>query len=414
MVCEIIAVGTEILLGDIVNTNAQYLSQELSQMGIDVYYQDVVGDNEQRLSQMIRTALDRSDIVILTGGLGPTEDDITKETAAKVLGVELKFDQASYDRMREYFQNRPMSENNKKQAYVPVGSVVLRNDHGTAPGCILDTGEKIVMVLPGPPFEMKPMFERYGKPYLKKKTNLVIKSKFLKVFGVGESNAAQMLKDLIEKQTNPTIAPYAKMTEALFRITAKAGTEEEADALIAPCEQEIRARLGDSVYGVDDDTIESVTVGMLLKRNLKVAVAESCTAGLTASKIASVAGASAVLDESYVTYANAAKEKLLGVSGETLEKFGAVSEETAREMAEGVQRVSGADIGLSITGIAGPDGGSPQKPVGLVWIGIAYRGTTEAFCFHFSADRNRNRELAACNALNIIRKTLIKGEKKNG
>lgn len=406
MNCEIIAVGTEILLGDILNTNAQYLSQELSLLGISIYHQSVVGDNEDRLSKTVETALSRADVIFLTGGLGPTEDDITKETVANVLGVNLIFHQESYDRIVEHFKHRYMSPTNKKQAYVLENGIVLQNNNGTAPGCLYDNGEKIVIILPGPPYEMRPMFEEAVKPYLMKKSGEIIKSKFVRVFGVGESNAEYMLKDIIDSQTNPTIAPYAGKTESCFRVTAKADSSEKAELLISDTVDKINSRLGSAVYGEDNDTLQSVLVKLLQNNNLKISFAESCTAGLIASKIGEVSGASEVFNESYVTYSNDAKHRLLGVRIETLNNFGAVSSQTAIEMADGVKKVSGADIGISVTGISGPTGDSEEKPLGLTYIGVSYKNTTKAYKFIFKGNRNKNRELAACNALNIARLTI--------
>lgn len=413
MNCEIIAVGTEILLGDILNTNAQYLSKELSALGINMYHQCVVGDNEERLIDVIKTAITRSDIIILTGGLGPTDDDITKETVAKALDINLVFHQESYDRIVEFFKNRHMSPTNKKQAYVLENSIVLQNNHGTAPGCLYDNDGKIVIILPGPPYEMQPMFEDFVKPYIADKSADVIKSKFIRVFGIGESNAAYMIKDILENQTNPTVAPYAKQTESLFRVTAKAENESEADCLISDITQKINEILGNSVYGYDDDTLQSVLIDLLKQKNLKISFAESCTAGLIASKIGEVSGASDVFCESYVTYANDAKHRLLGVNNETLEKYGAVSAETAVEMALGARKSSGADIGISVTGIAGPTGGSDEKPVGLTYIGASYKETTAVYKYIFKGNRNKNRELAACNALNIARLTILGKDVEN-
>jgi len=405
--CEIIAVGTEILLGDILNTNAQYLSKEISDIGIDMFYQNVVGDNEERMIDIINTAYNRSDIVIVTGGLGPTDDDITKETVAKVLDVDLVFHKESYDRLLEFFKNRYMSPTNEKQAYILENSIVLKNDFGTAPGCLYEKDGKTIIILPGPPHEMKPMFENHVKPYLLSYTGGIIKSKFIHVFGIGESNAAYLLKDLIDNQSNPTIAPYAKMTESFFRVTAKAHTEDEADKLIDITSEKIRSLLGDAVYGENNDTLQSVLVDILKMNNLKISFAESCTAGLIASKIGEVSGASDVFCESYITYSNEAKNKLLGVKLHTLKQYGAVSTQTAMEMAEGVKKVSGADIGISVTGIAGPTGDTKDKPLGLTYIGVSYKGVVKSYKFIFKGDRNKNRELAANNALNIARLTIL-------
>ena len=413
MTCEIIAVGTEILLGDILNSNAQYLAQEISSIGIDMYHQCVVGDNEKRLSEVIECAINRSDVVILTGGLGPTDDDITKETVAKVLGLDLVFHQESYDRIIEFFKHRNMAPSNKKQAYILQNSIVLQNNNGTAPGCLWEDNGKIVVILPGPPYEMQPMFQDSVKPYLLNKTGEIIKSKFLRVFGIGESNSAYMLRELIDTQTNPTIAPCAKKTESMFRITAKAKSEDEADRMLADVSDKVRDSLGNSVYGEDGDTLQSVLVELLNAHHLKISFAESCTAGLIASKIGEVSGASGVFCESYVTYSNTAKNKLLGVKNETLKEYGAVSYETALEMAKGVKIASGSDIGISVTGIAGPTGETKDKSIGLTYIGVCYGDILKAYKFIFKGDRNKNRELAACNALNIARLTILGKDVEN-
>lgn len=410
MNCEIVSVGTELLLGDILNTDAKYLAEELSILGISVYYQSVVGDNEERLTETAKQAIDRSDIVIFSGGLGPTSDDITKETVASVLGLPLKLHEESLERMKNFFKNRTMPKINEKQAMMPEDAHVLKNLNGTAPGFLYDNDGKIVIVLPGPPKELTTMFENFVKPYLMKKTDGVLKSKFLKLFGVGESMAAEKIKDLIDNQTNPTIAPYAKDTEALFRITAKAKDDKEAESLLQKTEEQIREVFGSDLYGTDDDTLENVTVDLLIKNNLKIATAESCTAGLIASKIGSVSGASAILEQSYVTYANSAKINLLGVNEDTLKEYGAVSEKTASEMARGVREVSGADIGVSATGIAGPDGGTDEKPVGLVYIGLSTPDKEEVYKLNLNYDRNKNREMTAKHALNFVRKYILEKE----
>ncbi|MBQ2897489.1 MAG: competence/damage-inducible protein A [Clostridia bacterium] len=407
MNCEIIAVGTEILLGDILNTNAQYLSRELSALGVSVFHQCVVGDNEQRLIEAIKTSYNRSDMIILTGGLGPTEDDITKETVAKALSINLVYHKESYERIVEYFKNRYMSPTNEKQAYVLENSTVLQNNNGTAPGCLYEQNGKTVVILPGPPFEMQPMFEDYVKPFIMKKNGGIIKSKFIRVFGIGESNAEYLLKDIIQNQTNPTVAPYAKKTESTFRITAKANNENEADSLITDMSEKIYNILGDAVYGEDDDTLQSVLVKLLQENSLKISFAESCTAGLIASKIGEISGASDVFCESYITYSNEAKHRLVDVDERIIAEYGAVSSQTAIAMANGVRSASCSDIGISVTGISGPTGGSKEKPVGLTYIGVSYMDISRAYKFVFKGDRNKNRELAAYNALNIARLTIL-------
>lgn len=410
MICEIVAVGTEILLGDILNTNAQYLSRELSDLGISVYFQSVVGDNHDRLVFAAEQALSRSDMVIFSGGLGPTSDDITKETVAEVLGLPLELHEESWEKIQNFFKHRQMAPNNKKQAMMPKGATVLPNLNGTAPGFLYDNGEKIAVVLPGPPRELTKMFESFVRPYLEKKSDCIIKSKFLHLFGVGESSAAERIKDLIANSENPTVAPYAKPTESLFRVTARGKDEEEADRLIGEAEKTIRDEFGIDVYGENDDTLEQVTVDLLIKNNLKIATAESCTAGLIASKIGGVSGASAILEESFITYANSAKMRLVGVEEDALDKYGAVSAIVAEQMARGARIAAKADIGVSATGIAGPTGGTEEKPVGLVYIGVSDKDKTVSYKLNLSYSRNKNREMTACHVLNFVRKFILTKE----
>jgi len=408
MIAEIIAVGTELLLGQIVNTNARFLSVELSKLGINVYYQTVVGDNSERLRETLALALKRADIVILTGGLGPTKDDLTKETVAQVLDLPLELHEESLERIKDYFKriHREMADNNIKQAYLPKGCYVLENNHGTAPGCIVEKDKKIVIMLPGPPKEMEPMFHHSVYPFLRKKTSDIIYSKVLRVFGIGESSLGQKIADLIENQTNPTIAPYAKQGEVTLRITAKSDDIEKAKKLIEPLEKAVRERFGIMVYGEDEESLEEVTCRLLMEKNITIATAESCTGGLLAEKITRIPGISQCFHMGVITYSNEAKQKILGVSAKTLERYGAVSSQTAMEMAEGIKKLSGADIGVSITGIAGPGGGSELKPVGLVYIGMATPDNCSCQELHLSGNRDRIRELTSMNALDMVRKYL--------
>ena len=374
MVVELISVGTEILLGNIVNTNAAYLAEKCALLGCSLYHQTVVGDNEERMEEAIRQAIERADIVILTGGLGPTKDDLTKEVTAKVFGRKLYMDEHSRARIGDYFEkikSKKVTENNWKQALVPEGAIVIDNLNGTAPGLILEDKErgKAAILIPGPPNEMKPMFEHDIAPYLNKKQPEGIYSHMVKVCGIGESRAETMVADLMDAQTNPTLAPYAKTGEVHLRVTARAKSEEEADALMKPMMDELFHRFGDKIYTTEEDvTLEDAVVELLKGKKMTVTTAESCTAGLLAGRIMNVAGASEVYEEGYITYANRAKSKLLGVKEETLEAYGAVSEQTAREMAEGAAKAAGADAALAVTGIAGPGGGTKEKPVGLVYI----------------------------------------------
>lgn len=409
MKAEILAVGTELLLGDILNTNAQYLAKELAALGIEVYYQTVVGDNPKRLEETLYHAFSRADLVITTGGLGPTEDDLTKETAAKYFDEPLVLDEKALAQIQVFFDRigRTMTENNKKQAFVPEhNSVVMYNANGTAPGIIIEKDEKIIIMLPGPPKEVVPMFENQAKPYLAKKQACTFISRILRVASVGESAMEEMVKDLIDAQTNPTIAPYAKEGEALLRITAKAKDEEEANRLIDPVAAALKERLGKSVYAEGETNMETEVAKLLLAQKKTIAVAESCTGGEISSQLVRFPGISEVFLEGCVTYTNEAKMKRLGVSAQTLEKFGPVSQETAKEMAEGIARTSGASIGIATTGVAGPDGGTDEKPVGLVYIGIYNNGAVEAREFHFAGNRNKIRERATFQALDWLRRKL--------
>lgn len=405
MIAEILSVGTELLMGQIANTDAQYISRRLSELGVYIYRHTTVGDNPARVKEALEEALSRSDIVITTGGLGPTEDDLTKEMVAEYFGLEMEMDETSMRAIETYMNRigRSMTENNRKQAYFPVGAIIMENLCGTAPGCIVEKGEKAVAVLPGPPHEMKDMFDRQLAPYLARRSGAHIESKFLRVFGIGESSLETMLIDLFHG-TNPTLALYCGPGEVQARITAMAEDSAACQALIAPLEAEIRRRTGDHVYGEGvDNCLENVVCEMLTKRGETVSFAESCTGGLLASRLVNIPGASAVLNEAHVTYSNEVKARLLGVKQETLENFGAVSEQCAVEMAEGVRRISGADWGVSTTGIAGPDGGTPEKPVGTVFIGISGKNGTFAREFHFRGRRDWVRTLSASNALNLLR-----------
>ncbi|RDY29485.1 competence/damage-inducible protein A [Romboutsia weinsteinii] len=409
MKAEILSVGTEILLGDIVNTNSQYLAQELASLGIDVYYQGTVGDNENRLLGCFEESLKRSDIVIATGGLGPTNDDITKEVAAKFFNQKLELHEPSWDKIQKYFERlgRVATANNKKQAYFPKEAIILENNNGTAPGAIFNKDNKIIIVLPGPPREMKLMFDKSVKPYLLSLTDDILLSKTIRTFGIGESTLESEVIDIINKQTNPTVAPYAKEMEAILRITAKAKTEEEAELLIDPVLNEIKSRVGDFIYGEGETTLEEVVAKLLVEKKLTIAVAESCTGGMVSSSLINYPGISQVFMEGCVTYSNEAKMKRLGVKKDTLETYGAVSEETAREMAEGVSKMLNTNIGLSTTGIAGPEGGTDEKPVGLVYVGIYINGKTMVKKYNLSGDRARVRLATTKNLLNDLRVELI-------
>ena len=413
MKAEIITVGTEILLGDILNTNCRYLSRELAAMGIEMYYQITVGDNEARLLSTLEESLNRSDVVICTGGLGPTEDDITKEVCAKYFGYDLVLHKPSLDAMMERFKrmNRIPTKNNEKQAYFPKEAYILKNDNGTAPGCIMEKNGKMIVVLPGPPREMEPMFENYVKPYLSKFTDEVIESEVLRIIGVGESKVENDILDIIDTQTNPTIATYAKGYECTLRITAKAKTVEEARALIKPMSDEMKRRFGQSLYATGETSIEEVVAKYLVDNDLKIAVAESCTGGLVSASLINYPGISSVFMEGCVTYSNEAKMKSLGVKQETLDVYGAVSSQCAEEMAAGVAKRYNTNIGIATTGIAGPDGGTDEKPVGLVYFGIYINGKVISKKYIFNGNRQGIRVRAANTILNDLRLELLNSEK---
>jgi len=406
MTAELISVGTELLLGEILNTNAQYISAQLAVLGISVYYQTTVGDNPERLKNAVSAALERSDIVILTGGLGPTADDLTKETIAEFFGLSLVRDKNSEQRIKDYFERIQSSAvpSNFKQADMPEGCIILDNNNGTAPGGIIEKDGKTVVFLPGPPSEMKPMFEESVFPYFRKRCPDRLYSREINTFGIGESRLEDMLKPIMEGQTDPTIAPYAKEAGVMLRLTTKASTAQEADSRFDPVEAEIEKIAGDIIFGYGKEQLQDAVYKLLKEKNIKIATAESCTGGMVGEYLTSVPGISQFYEMGVVTYSNEMKEKLLGVSGATLEKYGAVSEQTAREMAEGVIKLSGADIGVSITGIAGPGGGTREKPVGLVYVGISdSKGGFICRELHLSGSRERIRTVTVKHALNAVR-----------
>ena len=412
MVCELISVGTELLLGNIVNTNTQFLAEKCALLGLSMYHQVTVGDNRERLTQVIRTALDRSDIVILTGGLGPTEDDLTKEVCAEVMGFSLAEDPHTRQMIESYFKNniyKEIPDNNWKQAIVRQGAIVLDNHNGTAPGLILEKDNKTAILLPGPPNELIPLFNEQVYPYLEKLRPEVIRSQMVKVCGIGESQVEDKLLDLIDSQTNPTIATYAKTGEVHLRITASAATTEEADSMIKPVVKEIKKRLGDAVYSTkENESLEMAVVRLLKKNGLTVTTAESCTGGMLAARLVNVPGVSGVYREGYITYSNKAKRRLLDVNKSTLKKYGAVSEQTAREMAIGGVFANGADVCVATTGIAGPDGGTEEKPVGLVYISCYLKDKVTVERFQFKGNREKIREQTVVKALDLLRRSILK------
>lgn len=412
MKCELISVGTEILLGDILNTNAQFLSKELASLGISLMYQTTVGDNRERLLSCLDTAFSRADTVILTGGLGPTPDDLTKEVCAEYFGSDLIEDEEILSKIEGYFTYKgiKMPETNKKQALVPEGSITLHNGNGTAPGSIMEKEGRTIIILPGPPREMQPMFLGSVKPYLKKFSDCVIRSHSIRTFGIGESLMSEKVSDLLES-SNPTVAPYAKNGEALLRVTAKGKDEADADRLMKPVIDEIRNRLGSYIYGIDCESIEEAVVALLKEKNLTVAFAESCTAGLCAKRITDISGSSAIFHCGVVSYSNDIKTKVLGVREDDLDRFGAVSDIVAAQMALGVKRLSGASYGVSVTGMAGPTSDDPNKEVGLIYIAVTDGEKLYLKEFHGHKEgkscRDYNRFVAASNAINELRLCLI-------
>lgn len=372
---EILCVGTELLMGHTVNTNAAFLARGLAEAGINLYHQTVVGDNPRRLREALELALSRADVVITTGGLGPTYDDLTKETVAETLGRRLLPHEESRLWVEEYFRRlgRTPCPNNRKQTMMPEEATVFPNHNGTAPGCaVTGTGKwegKTIVLLPGPPRECEPMFREQVLPFLREESDLRLVSRCLYFYGIGESDLAQKLDRLMRESRNPTVAPYCKPGEVMLRVTAQVRAGEDAGVLLDPVVEQIKAEAGEWLYGIDTGDLETALVQALLAKELSVATAESCTGGLMAQRITSVSGASAAFEWGAVTYSRETKRKLLGVSKETLERYGAVSPQTAAEMAFGARRESGADIAVAITGNAGPHP-SEDKPVGLVYVAV--------------------------------------------
>lgn len=408
MIAEILSIGTELLMGQIANTDAQYISRRLAELGVNLYRHTTVGDNPARVKEALGEAIARADIVITTGGLGPTEDDLTKEMVAEFFGLPMEMHAPSLEALTERMNRlgREITPNNYKQAMMPRGAIVMPNLRGTAPGAIVESGQKAVAILPGPPHEMQDMFERQLAPYLHARTGVRIDSRFLHVCGIGESSLETLLLDLFHSE-NPTLALYCGAGEVQARLSARVGANEDSAPLLDPLEKEIRRRAGRAVYGEGRNlTLAAAVVNALRAAGKTVACAESLTGGMLASRLVDVPGASSVLGEAYVTYSNEAKMRLLGVSKDTLRQFGAVSAQCAREMAEGARLAAGADFALSTTGIAGPDGGTPEKPVGLVYVGVASTSGCEVQELHLRGERDWIRELTCVNALNALRLTL--------
>ena len=402
MIVEVVNTGTELLLGEILNTNFQYLSRQLNKLGYDVLYQTTVGDNEERLRSVLKIALERADIVITTGGLGPTRGDITKEVIADMLGLEMYLDLDTWDRINSFFVKKGlcMSSNNDKQAMVPLGAEILTNEVGTAPGLALEHDGKLIVLLPGPPSELTYICEQRFLPLLMRRYSQqgVIYSRILKMRGIGESSVAAQLDDIITFQSNPTIAIYARRGEIIVRITAKAADIEAAKAIISGTEAQIYERLSKFIYGVDDASLAEYLGQELLNSGSTIAFAESCTGGLASSMITDIPGSSEYLLGSVVTYSNMAKQKLVNVSAENLEKYGAVSEQVACEMAAGVKDL----FGVGITGIAGPGGATEEKPVGLVYMAVADGNDVRCVKHLFGGTRTENKLRSALAAISMV------------
>ena len=402
---EILSVGTELLLGGTVNLDARLLSQKLSELGLNVYYHTVVGDNPARLEQAVDIAKNRADILITTGGLGPTCDDLTKQVLARCFGKELVLHADLADGLRRWFARRgqTMPENNLQQAMLPAGCTVFPNECGTAPGCAFESGGKHVLMLPGPPTECMDMFEKQAKPYLAALSEGVILSRTLKIFGMGESALESLLRTEMETMTNPTLAPYAKEGECELRITAKADTEAAARTMIAPVEEKLRALLGDLIYGADVPSLEAAVLELLKEKRMTLGTAESCTGGLIAKRMTDLPGSSAVFKGGVVSYCSAVKHSVLGVPQEMLDGYGAVSEQVAKAMAQGARRVLDCDLAVSATGVAGPGSDADGNPAGLVYVALASPGSTVVRKLQLSgAGRSRVRTTAAHHAFDLV------------
>ncbi|TGE35186.1 competence/damage-inducible protein A [Desulfosporosinus fructosivorans] len=418
MKAEIVSTGTELLLGETLNTSAHFLTGKLSALGIEVDYHTTVGDNPERLEQVLRQAIGRTDLLVTTGGLGPTVDDLTKELVAKVLDLKMELDPSSLEQIKKFFGRRkaPMPMNNEKQAYFPETSKILPNPIGTAPGAIIEKNGKTVIILPGPPFEMTPMYENYVYSELQKIMDPKVErmnERVLKVFGMGESAIEEVLADLMNL-SNMSMSLLAKRAEMHIRLVARSSkkTSEEAGEVLNRAEKEIRLRLGDKVFGRDQETMIGI-VGQLLKnQKLTIATAESCTGGLLGAGLTQEPGSSEFYVGGVVSYSNSVKQGLLGVSEESLSKYGAVSEVVAKEMAEGIRSQVGSDLGISTTGIAGPDGGSDQKPVGLVYVGLATPEGVQVEKIQFYGERESVRQLTVQAALNKVRMYMLNLERR--
>ena len=405
---EIISVGTEILLGHITNTDARDVSEMLSRIGINVKYHTVVGDNPERLRACVEIARSRADIIITTGGLGPTCDDLTKQILAESFGLKLVQNDDEVKFLHEFIRNkRNFTPNNFQQAMLPEGCTVFHNLWGTAPGCAFQAEGKTVIMMPGPPVECVPMFRTYGVPYLRSLSDEEIVSHSIRVFGIGESAVDDMFADEMNVMVNPTMAPYAKECDCLLQVTAKAGSEEEAEAMMAPVIAHVKERLGDFVYGMDVECIEEAIFPLLKEKGLTFATAESCTGGEIAKRFTDIPGASSVFLGGAVVYTNEVKARLLGLDPEMIEEKGAVSREVAVALAEQVRRLTGADIGIGVTGLAGPDGDGVHE-VGTVFVSMAVEGKTYVRALSLGPKRTRSyiRRMSGNHAYDMMRRWL--------
>lgn len=409
MKAEIINVGTELLLGETVNTNATFLAKELKLIGISVYHMSTIGDNQHRLKELLTSAFERSEIIITTGGLGPTKDDLTKETVAAALGVDMIFNDGELEKLKKIFKHREkdLNEGNLRQAYFPDGAKIINNNNGTASGCIIENGKNIIIVLPGPPREITPMVKETIIPYLEKFSDQKFVSKVINVCGIGESIMEERVMPLIKAQENPTLAPYFKETGLILRAMVSAKDELTAKKMLAPFVKEVEKLLGDNIYAYGEDlTMESVVGRYLMENNLTISTAESCTGGLLSGALINIDGISKVFKTGFTTYTNESKTEFLGVEKALLDKYGAVSKQVAEAMAIGAAKVANTDIALSTTGIAGPTGGTKEKPVGLVYVGLYVKGKTYVKKLNLMGDRQKIRTRAVREALDFLRRTL--------
>lgn len=411
---EIIGVGTELLLGNVANTDAQLISEGLSALGINVYFHTVVGDNPERLKSAVEIARNRADILITTGGLGPTCDDLTKQTLAEAFGRKLVFHEPTAERIRSYFKNSihvtHITENNLQQAMLPEGCEIFENAWGTAPGCAFQEGGKHVLMLPGPPMECRSMFQNCVIPYLRKLADGVMVSRSIRIFGMGESAVEDKLRDMMMSMSNPTLAPYAKEGEVMLRVTAKAENGELAEAMIEPVVRRVRDVIGDKIYGVDVDSLEKTVFDLLRNQGMTLASAESCTGGLLAKRMTDIPGSSEVFKGGVVAYVNSVKTNVLGVLPTIIDESGAVSRPVAIAMAAGVRRIIGSDLAVAITGVAGPAQDEQGNPVGTVYVALSAGGRHWCRELHLGADRTRIRIMSVNHALDMMRRYLTGAE----